>query len=75
MAGPAQSRRFRLILCVDHRFINCLGLANAYQVEENQNTGKISLGLSVIMRVTLRDGTFHEVKGSLRDMDFGDLLY
>lgn len=32
------------------------------QVEENQNTGKISLGLSVIMRVTLRDGTFHEVK-------------
>ncbi|CAI7564509.1 unnamed protein product [Penicillium glandicola] len=29
-------------------------------VEENQNTGKISLGLSVIMRVTLRDGTFHE---------------
>ncbi|KAJ5542154.1 hypothetical protein N7535_004577 [Penicillium sp. DV-2018c] len=29
-------------------------------VEENQNTGRISLGLSVIMRVTLRDGTFHE---------------
>ncbi|OQD85295.1 hypothetical protein PENANT_c010G10159 [Penicillium antarcticum] len=29
-------------------------------VEENPNTGKISLGLSVIMRVTLRDGTFHE---------------
>ncbi|KAJ5143979.1 uncharacterized protein N7515_002766 [Penicillium bovifimosum] len=29
-------------------------------VEESQNTGKISLGLSVIMRVTLRDGTFHE---------------
>lgn len=30
--------------------------------DENQNTGKISLGLSVIMRVTLRDGTFHEVR-------------
>ncbi|OQE36211.1 hypothetical protein PENCOP_c012G00450 [Penicillium coprophilum] len=29
-------------------------------VEENQNTGKISLGLSVVIRVTLRDGTFHE---------------
>ncbi|KAJ5673916.1 DNA repair and recombination protein radC [Penicillium macrosclerotiorum] len=29
-------------------------------IEENQNTGKISLGLSVIVRVTLRDGSFHE---------------
>ncbi|KAJ5907845.1 Rad52/22 double-strand break repair protein [Penicillium taxi] len=29
-------------------------------IEENQNTGKISLGLSVIVRITLRDGTFHE---------------
>ncbi|KAJ5745402.1 hypothetical protein N7520_010584 [Penicillium odoratum] len=29
-------------------------------IEENQNTGKISLGLSVIVRVILRDGTFHE---------------
>ncbi|KAL9613979.1 MAG: hypothetical protein Q9167_001528 [Letrouitia subvulpina] len=29
-------------------------------VDENQSTGKISLGLSVIVRVTLRDGTFHE---------------
>ncbi|KAJ5133928.1 Rad52/22 double-strand break repair protein [Penicillium atrosanguineum] len=29
-------------------------------IEENQNTGKISLGLSVIVRVTLRDGAFHE---------------
>ncbi|KAJ5787248.1 hypothetical protein N7457_002238 [Penicillium paradoxum] len=29
-------------------------------VEESPNTGKVSLGLSVIMRVTLRDGTFHE---------------
>ncbi|PYH45171.1 RAD52 DNA repair protein RADC [Aspergillus saccharolyticus JOP 1030-1] len=29
-------------------------------VEESQHTGKISLGLSVIVRVTLRDGTYHE---------------
>ncbi|KAI4212538.1 MAG: hypothetical protein LQ351_004790 [Letrouitia transgressa] len=29
-------------------------------VDENQGTGKVSLGLSVIVRVTLRDGTFHE---------------
>lgn len=30
-------------------------------VEESPNTGKISLGLSVIVRVTLKDGTYHEV--------------
>jgi len=29
-------------------------------VDENANTLKVSLGLSVIVRVTLRDGTFHE---------------
>ncbi|CAL8582001.1 DNA repair protein rad52 [Xanthoria parietina] len=29
-------------------------------VEESQTTGKVSLGLSVIVRVTLRDGTYHE---------------
>lgn len=29
-------------------------------VDENPQTFKISLGLSVIMRVTLRDGTYHE---------------
>lgn len=29
-------------------------------VEESQHTGKISLGLSVIVRVTLKDGTYHE---------------
>ena len=29
-------------------------------VDENATTLKVSLGLSVIMRVTLRDGTFHE---------------
>ena len=31
-------------------------------VDENQS-GKISLGLSVIVRVTLKDGTFHEDVG------------
>ncbi|KAL9641148.1 MAG: hypothetical protein Q9204_000246 [Flavoplaca sp. TL-2023a] len=29
-------------------------------IEESQSTGKVSLGLSVIVRVTLRDGTYHE---------------
>ncbi|KAE8353928.1 hypothetical protein BDV28DRAFT_147630 [Aspergillus coremiiformis] len=29
-------------------------------VDESPNTGKISLGLSVVMRVTLKDGTYHE---------------
>ncbi|KAL5363639.1 RAD52 DNA repair protein [Aspergillus floccosus] len=29
-------------------------------VDENPTTGKISLGLSVIVRVTLKDGTYHE---------------
>lgn len=33
------------------------------QVDEHQSSGKISLGLSVIVRVTLRDGTYHEVWG------------
>ena len=32
-------------------------------VDENPNNGNISLGLSVIVRVTLRDGTFHEDVG------------
>lgn len=30
------------------------------QVRENPNTGKCSVALSVIVRVTLRDGTYHE---------------
>ncbi|KAL9031019.1 MAG: hypothetical protein Q9196_000920 [Gyalolechia fulgens] len=29
-------------------------------VDESQSTGKVSLGLSVIVRVSLRDGTYHE---------------
>ncbi len=32
-------------------------------VDENSQTGKITLGLSVIVRVTLKDGTFHEDVG------------
>ncbi|KAH8685493.1 hypothetical protein BGZ60DRAFT_93116 [Tricladium varicosporioides] len=32
-------------------------------VDENPQTFKVSLGLSVIVRVTLRDGTFHEDVG------------
>ncbi|KAL3424435.1 DNA repair and recombination protein rhm52 [Phlyctema vagabunda] len=32
-------------------------------VDESPTTGKVSLGLSVIVRVTLRDGTFHEDVG------------
>ncbi|KAG4029341.1 hypothetical protein MFRU_016g00950 [Monilinia fructicola] len=32
-------------------------------VDENATTFKVSLGLSVIVRVTLRDGTFHEDVG------------
>ncbi|KAI9771329.1 MAG: DNA repair protein rad52 [Geoglossum simile] len=32
-------------------------------VDESPTSGKISLGLSVIVRVTLRDGTFHEDVG------------
>ncbi|KAI4146203.1 MAG: hypothetical protein LQ341_002150 [Variospora aurantia] len=31
-------------------------------VDENQSTGKVSLGLSVLVRVTLKDGTYHEVE-------------
>ncbi|KAF4314235.1 DNA recombination/repair protein Rad52 [Botryosphaeria dothidea] len=29
-------------------------------VDQSQSSGKVSLGLSVIIRVTLRDGTYHE---------------
>ncbi|KAL4785755.1 hypothetical protein BJX76DRAFT_323552 [Aspergillus varians] len=32
-------------------------------VDESPNTGKVSLGLSVIVRVSLRDGTYHEDVG------------
>lgn len=31
------------------------------QIDENQNSGRVTMGLSVIMRVTLKDGTYHEV--------------
>lgn len=32
------------------------------QVDENPQNGKVSLGLSIVVRITLKDGTFHEVK-------------
>lgn len=32
-------------------------------VDDNPQSGKVSLGLSVIVRITLRDGTFHEDVG------------
>lgn len=31
------------------------------QIDENQNSGRVTMGLSVVMRVTLKDGTYHEV--------------
>lgn len=43
-------------------------LMPADQVDENENTGKVNLGLSVIVRVTLKDGSFHEVRKSNFDM-------
>ena len=36
-------------------------LIDCLQVEEIPNTGKFNMAVSVIMRVTLRDGTYHEV--------------
>lgn len=41
--------------------LNSITKLNFSQVDESQSTGKVSLGLSVIVRVTLRDGTYHEV--------------
>ena len=38
-----------------------LRLANKQKVEEVPATGKFNMGISVIMRVVLRDGTYHEV--------------
>lgn len=49
------------VRCDTERSEEYLANGSIAQIEENQNTGKISLGLSVIIRVTLRDGTFHEV--------------
>ena len=62
MDGQVGSKMFRLILWGD-RWADgrCELQANFNQVDENESTGKISLGLSVIVRVTLRDGAFHEV--------------
>ena len=44
------------------RWLEILKLIGVFdKVDESPTTGKISLGLSVIVRVTLRDGTYHEV--------------
>ncbi|EON63740.1 hypothetical protein W97_02968 [Coniosporium apollinis CBS 100218] len=37
-------------------------------VDENQSTGQITLGLSMIVRVTLKDGTFHDTS---QDIGYG----
>lgn len=69
MDGQALFSRFRLTLCVLLSAKSCVSgkmgieanMIDSLQVEESQHTGKISLGLSVIVRVTLKDGTYHEV--------------
>jgi len=38
-----------------------MALTRITQVDESES-GKVSLGLSIIVRVSLRDGTFHEVR-------------
>lgn len=35
------------------------------QVDEHQN-GKVSLGLSIVVRITLKDGTYHEASQQLQ---------
>jgi hypothetical protein len=47
-------------------FVSCYDrispfMLTATQVDESQSSGRVSLGLSTIVRVTLKDGTFHEV--------------
>lgn len=53
----------RFCSCPVWLFLQCIAEVICDQVEESPSTGKISLGLSVIVRVTLKDGTFHEVGG------------
>lgn len=31
-------------------------------MEEDRESGRVNLGLSVVVRVTLKDGVYHEVK-------------
>jgi len=40
------------------------------QVDYNQETGRFSIGVAVTCRVTLKDGTFHEVKNNNKTNDF-----
>ncbi len=42
-------------------FLGIIPVLNGLQVDENEQ-GRVSLGLSVTLRVTLRDGTYHEVR-------------
>jgi hypothetical protein len=37
-------------------------------MDENRESGRVSLGLSVVVRVTLKDGVYHEVD------DLNDIL-
>jgi recombination DNA repair RAD52 pathway protein len=39
-------------------------------MDENRESGRVSLGLSVVVRVTLRDGVYHEVLDAL-DLSHG----
>ena len=61
MDGQVGYRTSKLILLESCRKLFPQWISDVSQVDENSSTGKISLGLSVIVRVTLRDGTFHEV--------------
>jgi recombination DNA repair RAD52 pathway protein len=43
-------------------------------MDENRETGRVNLGLSVVVRVTLKDGVYHEVDSVynlLTDQDIG----
>jgi recombination DNA repair RAD52 pathway protein len=47
-------------------------------MDENKETGRVSLGLSVIVRITLRDGTYHEVRlfseeANRKDIGYGSI--
>lgn len=39
----------------------CQLVTDQSKVDESPQSGKVSLGLSIITRVSLKDGTFHEV--------------
>lgn len=49
-------------------------LMSVDQVDENENTGKVNLGLSVIVRVTLKDGSFHEVRRNSFGYEYNEIV-